>query len=295
MKDSKSLLEGFEFNQNEEVLVESFSYLSKKTKTTWVAFLTNERFILKQSKVSLTGYGVQDGIGESEFAFIPLKEMRGIKIKKGRIVIDGNIYSNSKSESDFGEFGKGLFGGLAYNSTKEVYELLLANLTKSQKEFDFYLWTPEDLQFSTADQNQKRVLDDIVYAELRAVLKVCGVLVILMLGIGLCSRLFNNQNSDDNSSGDNASISRDAPKPFNAETHAATCYFNGATAPCTVSQSPFTMSIRWEDGVHETYSHQGSGTYVDEREGVWRPIPSNGDGQFWSHKNGNTLGFVISR
>ena len=205
MRDSKSLLEGFEFNENEEILVESFSYLSKKTKTTWVAFLTNERFILKQSKVSLTGYGLQDGIGESEFAFIPLNEMQGIKIKKGRIVIDGNIYSNSKSESDFGEFGKGLFGGLSYNSAKEVYELLLASLTESRKEFDFYLWTPDDPQFTTADQTQQKRLDNIVYAELRAVLKICGVLVLLMLGIGLCSRLMNNPKSDDNYSQPEAS------------------------------------------------------------------------------------------
>ena len=103
MKNAEGL--GLKLNNDEVLLVDSFSYLSNKTQTTSIGFLTNQRFILKQANVSLTGRGFQDGLFQGDFSYIPLAELRGLKLKKSRLVVDGNIYSNGKDLSEYGSYG----------------------------------------------------------------------------------------------------------------------------------------------------------------------------------------------
>ena len=77
-----------------------------------------------------------------------------------------------------------------------------------------------------------------------------------------------------------------------AAEHKGTCYFNSKGMPCSVSQNPFTLTMRWSDGVTETYSHQGDGVFIDARGGVWRSHPDATPGILLQHKNGNSVGFI---
>jgi len=81
--------------------------------------------------------------------------------------------------------------------------------------------------------------------------------------------------------------------PASAGEYRGTCYFNSKSMPCTVSQNPFVMTMRWADGVTETYSHKSNGVFVDKRGGIWRPATNVSKGEFWEHKNGNTIGFIL--
>ena len=175
MKNAQSL--GIKLNQDEVLLVDSFSYLSNKTKTTWIGFLTNQRFILKQANVSLTGMGVQDGLFQGDFSYVPLAELRGLKLKKGRLVIDGDVYSNGKDFSEYGSYGSGLMGGLSYSSGEEVYRLLLNNLSKLGEKYGFYLWTPEAKEHNTASAAQQQRLTKIVVGDIVTALKICGAVI----------------------------------------------------------------------------------------------------------------------
>ena len=80
--------------------------------------------------------------------------------------------------------------------------------------------------------------------------------------------------------------------PASAGEYRGRCYFNSMSMPCTISQNPFTMTMRWADGISETYSHQGDGVFVDKRGGIWRPKTNVSRGEFWMNKNGNTFGFI---
>jgi len=185
MKNASNFLSGFPFQEDEKIIVDSFSYISNNTKTTYVGFLTNLRFIFRQAQnVSLSGMGFQDGLGESDIKYIPLARLRGVKIKKGRIIFNGDIYDGdgSHTASDFGSFGKG-FGGLSYSSHDEVYIRIIKALSKYGKELDFYLWSPENPELSTADEKQQKRLSDIVNSQLKGAATVTGVVVGGLLAI----------------------------------------------------------------------------------------------------------------
>ena len=77
-----------------------------------------------------------------------------------------------------------------------------------------------------------------------------------------------------------------------AAEYKGTCYFNTKRMPCSVSQNPFTLTMRWSDGVTETYSHQGNGVFIDARGGIWKNHPDATQGILLQHKNGNSVGFI---
>ena len=47
------------------------------------------------------------------------------------------------------------------------------------------------------------------------------------------------------------------------------------------------MTMRWADGVTETYSHQGNGVFIDERGGVWQSNLNAAKGIWLEHANGS--------
>ena len=77
--------------------------------------------------------------------------------------------------------------------------------------------------------------------------------------------------------------------PSQAREYRGTCYFNQVSMPCTVQQNLYTKTMIWQDGVIETYTHQGNGIFIDKRGGVWRPDPMNPN--YMVHNNGNRIGF----
>ena len=74
-----------------------------------------------------------------------------------------------------------------------------------------------------------------------------------------------------------------------------TCSFNSLTMPCLVSQNPFTLTMRWADGVTETYVHQGNGVFTDKNGGIWTSSTHNNDGILLKQKNGNSISFTENR
>ena len=181
----KSFFNTFPYEKGEKVLVDTFSFISSKKRTTYVGVLTNTRFIFKQSeRFSATGYSFQDGWGEADYVTIPLNQLRGIKIKNGRLVINGDIYGDGKhSSSDFGHFGKGTFGGLSYSTSAEVNNLLITELSFLGKEYGFYLWTPDHPSLNTTDSTQQKRLSNIVNGELKTALGVGAALAVVFIGL----------------------------------------------------------------------------------------------------------------
>ena len=80
-----------------------------------------------------------------------------------------------------------------------------------------------------------------------------------------------------------------------AAEYNGTCYFNSLKMACSVSQNPFTLTMRWADGLTETYVHHGDGVFTDKRGGIWTSDTNVQDGIFLKHKNGNQIGFVENR
>jgi len=178
-KNASNFLSNFPLEENETIVVDSFSYISNKNKTTYVGFLTNLRFIFRQAQnVSLSGMGIQDGLFESEYQTVPLNRIRGLKLKKGRLIINGDIYDGEgkHTASDFGSFGKG-FGGLSYSSHDEVFVRILEAVSEAGKEHDFYLWTPDNPEYNTADETQQKRLTNITQSELKTALLLSGGVV----------------------------------------------------------------------------------------------------------------------
>ena len=181
----QSFFNNFPYEKGEKVLVNTFSFISSKKRTTYVGVLTNTRFIFKQSeRFSATGYSIQDGWGEADYCTIPLNQLRGIKIKNGRLVINGDIYGDGKHQSsDFGHFGKGTFGGLSYSTSAEVNNLLITELAFLAKEYGFYIWTPDHPSLNTADASQQKRLSNIVNGELKTALGVGAALAVVFIGL----------------------------------------------------------------------------------------------------------------
>ena len=175
-KNASNFLSGFPLEENETIVVDSFSYISNNSKTTYVGFLTNLRFIFRQAQnVSLSGMGLQDGLCESEYLTVPLNRLRGLKLKKGRLVINGDLYDGEgkHTASDFGSFGKG-FGGLSYSSHDEVFHRILEAVSEAGKEHGFYLWTPDNPEYNTADEDQQKRLTNITQSALKGALLLSG-------------------------------------------------------------------------------------------------------------------------
>ena len=182
----QSFFNNFPYEKGEKILVNTFSYISAKKKTTYVGVLTNTRFIFKQSeRFSATGYSFQDGLGEADFVTIPLNEIRGLKVRNGRLVINGDIWGDGKFQksSDFGSFGKGTFGGLSYSTSDEVNNLLLTELSFLGKEYGFYLYTPDHPSLNTANEAQQKRLNSIVGNEFKGALALGGVLAVGFIGL----------------------------------------------------------------------------------------------------------------
>lgn len=80
-----------------------------------------------------------------------------------------------------------------------------------------------------------------------------------------------------------------------AAEYRGTCYFNAVKMPCSVTQNSFTLTMRWADGVTETYTRHGNDEniyYTDKRGGIWKPNLNINYGTFLKHANGNSIGFV---
>jgi len=128
MKNAQTLLNGyvtpqglpFDYVEGEELLVDSFNYTSLSRKVSYVAFVTNKRIILKQTKTGLS-INANGGIGEAfhaDMRFIWFKNAKYLRYEKGKLVVGGSIVDFSE-EGDTDDYDYALiatgFGGMTYN------------------------------------------------------------------------------------------------------------------------------------------------------------------------------------
>ena len=189
MKNAQTLLDGyvtpdgsvFKYEESEEIIVDSFSYISTMRKVTYIGFLTSHRFIFKQSEgFSATGMGAQESF-TADCSFLWLKDLKGVKISKGKIVLDGTVIDFSKDQDtenwDYGTYGRGTFGGLSYARNDEVYSRITESLVVLSKKYAFHIWAPGRPDITTSTQEQKRRLNHIRSRQIKIVLAIAGILV----------------------------------------------------------------------------------------------------------------------
>ena len=171
----------FKFEDGEQIIVDSFSFVSAMNKVTYVGFLTNRRFIFKQSEhFSANGMGIQEGL-TANCSFLWLNDLKGIKISKGKVVFDGKVidFSNDQDTENwqFGTYGKGTFGGLSYRSHDEVYVRLTEALVELSQQYDFHIWAPRRPEITTSTKEQKKRLNHIRSRQLKIALGVVGAII----------------------------------------------------------------------------------------------------------------------
>ena len=124
----------FRLEGNEEIIVDSFNFRSVNNNVSYIGFISNKRFIFKQTKwVSFSGSGSSEMIS-SEIKYIYWKDIKGIvfgNIWNSNLRILGKVidFSPEKKKVDW-EMGKLFrgFGGLSYKNKKELEEILLPTL-----------------------------------------------------------------------------------------------------------------------------------------------------------------------
>jgi len=190
MKNAQTILENyvtpdgsvFKYEEGEEIIVDSFSYISTMRRLTYIGFLTNYRFIFKQSEVfsATGGMGIEESLS-ADCSFIWLKDLKGVKIKKNGIVFDGTVIDFSKNQDtenwDYGTYGKGTFGGLSYTRNDELYGHLINSLADLSKKYAFHIWAPGRPDMTTSTQEQKRRLNHIRSRKIKIILGSIGILV----------------------------------------------------------------------------------------------------------------------
>ncbi len=150
-KNAKSLLSNykipaglvFKYIPGEEILVDSFSFSSVSLQCSYVGFITNERFIFKQTEV----LGTAEELKHADMKFINWKDITGIVYGKGfklipflpafnvNLRILGKVVDFSpEGESENFEVGvlqHGSFlGGLSYSNQENLDKVLLPVLKK---------------------------------------------------------------------------------------------------------------------------------------------------------------------
>ena len=139
MKNASNILNGyvtpkglkFEFEQGEEILVDSFGFWSKPKTLYYVAFITNKRFILKIDHAFGRNKAATK-LANAELCFINWNEVKRMYYEKGYLRIIGE---GSKLVREFtpegqstgwesGKVSKG-FGGLSYSDVDDLEKDLL--------------------------------------------------------------------------------------------------------------------------------------------------------------------------
>ena len=175
MQNAKSLLTNykipaglkFEYLPGEEILVDSFSFVSQSLICSYVGFITNERFIFKQTQ----GFGSADELKHADMKFINWKDITGIvygyhklfpfPIGKGvNLRILGKVVDFSP-EGDSANFDVGIIkhgnflGGLSYSDMKSFEKVLLPVLKKLSEENKISFGTSKEYsEFATANSDE---------------------------------------------------------------------------------------------------------------------------------------------
>ena len=157
----------FKYLPGEEILVDSFSFVSSSLICSYIGFITNERFIFKQTQ----GLGSAEELKHADMKFINSKDITGIvygyhklfpfPIGKGaNLRILGKVVDFSP-EGDSVNFDVGVakyggfLGGLSYSDNKNFEKVLLPVLKKLSEENEISFGTSEEYsQFATVNSDE---------------------------------------------------------------------------------------------------------------------------------------------
>ena len=161
----------FEFEEDEQILVDSFEFWSVSKTLAYIAFITNKRFIFKvittvgRNKVSIK-------LINADLCFINWRDVKEIYYEKRciRIIGDGSkLIKEFTPEGKSTGWEKGLigigFGELSYADEKKLEQDFLISLRKISEENNLDFGTSKEYsQFSLIDQEQamkiKKKVDD---------------------------------------------------------------------------------------------------------------------------------------
>ena len=161
----------FEFEEDEQILVDSFEFWSVSKTLAYIAFITNKRFIFKvvtavgRNKVSIK-------LINADLSFINWRDVKEIYYEKRciRIIGDGSeLIKEFTPEGKSTCWEKGLigigFGELSYADEEKLEQDFLISLRKISEENDLDFGTSKEYsQFSLIDQEQamkiKKKVDD---------------------------------------------------------------------------------------------------------------------------------------
>ena len=172
MKNAESLLTNykipagleFKYLSGEEILVDSFSFRSTANSCSYIGFITNKRFIFKQ-----TAFGDADeALKNADMKFINWSDITGIVYGDSKIgfvpfslgnfrilakVVDFSPEGDS-TNYEFGKITRGM-GGLSYKNKKELEDILLSTLKKMSLENKIpFGTTSEYSSFSTIENDE---------------------------------------------------------------------------------------------------------------------------------------------
>ena len=172
MKNAQSLLTNykipagleFKYLSGEEILVDSFSFRSTANNCSYIGFISNKRFIFKQ-----TTFGDADeAIKNADMKFINWSDITGIvygdskigfwPFSLGNIRILGKVVDFSpegdSTNYEFGKITRGM-GGLSYENKKDLEDVLLSTLKNMALENKIPFGTTEEYSgFSTIENDQ---------------------------------------------------------------------------------------------------------------------------------------------
>ena len=214
MKNAESLLSNykipagleFKFLPGEEILIDSFSFKSAAINCSYVGFISNKRFIFKQ-----TTFGAADEARHADMKFINWSDINGIVYGNSKIgfmpfsvgnfrllgkVVDFSPEGESVNY-ELGVLVRGM-GGLSYANKKDLEDVLLPTLKKMALEHKIPFGTTEEYRdFSTiGDEEISRItekVNSLFIDSYKPILYVSGgiiVLLVIMILISLTSFTF---------------------------------------------------------------------------------------------------------
>tara|TARA_Y100000994_G_scaffold110707_1_gene90971 strand:+ start:565 stop:1290 length:726 start_codon:yes stop_codon:yes gene_type:complete len=158
----------FKYLPGEEILVDSFSFVSSSLQCQYIGFITNERFIFKQTE----GFGAAEEMKHADMKFINWKDITGIVYGGGiklapflpslniNFRILGKVVDFSPEGEcenfDIGVLKHGSFlGGLSYSNQENLEKDLLPVLKKLSSENNIPFGTSLKYnEFATINQDE---------------------------------------------------------------------------------------------------------------------------------------------
>jgi len=193
----------FIFDEDEEILVDSFVFQSGGKYLAYTGFITNKKFIFKKAKYNQNKHQIKNYAFNSEISYINWNDVGSIFFGK-QVFNDGTIFFNGKDKNCVREFtpvgkttsweigyvdvGYGMIGNLTYNGKKDKKKLFLDVLTSLNdicKKNNIPFGTSDKYkEFATVDkENGLKIKSNITKKQREGALLVLGCLLTIVISL----------------------------------------------------------------------------------------------------------------